>query len=110
MRLGKRRRAGNQVCHLLGAVGRSHELVCRSSFGSELLAARGAADGLQAHLLALRETVRGPASAEKIRRQKGGDALSLQTSPSTVCPSSAPCSWTLFGRPPRTARRAAYGG
>eukprot|EP00959_Pyramimonas_sp_CCMP1952_P328895 6885647-Pyramimonas_sp.AAC.1 len=48
MRLGNCRRTGKQVCHLLDAVSRSHKLVCRSSFSSELLAACGAADGLQA--------------------------------------------------------------
>ena len=65
------------MCHLLDAVSRSHRLVCRSSFGSELLAACGAADGLQAFLLAMHEMVHGPASADEIRRlrEEGGYAI-----------------------------------
>eukprot|EP00959_Pyramimonas_sp_CCMP1952_P467973 9492467-Pyramimonas_sp.AAC.1 len=43
MRMGTCPRTGEEVCHLLDAISRSHELVCRSSFGSELLAACGAA-------------------------------------------------------------------
>ena len=76
MRLGRYRSTGKQVCHLLDAVSRSHKLVCRSSFGSELLAACGAADGLQA-LLAMHEMVHGPASADEIRRlrEEGGYAI-----------------------------------
>ena len=62
---------------MLGAVSRSRELARRSSFGSELFAARGAADGPRAHFLALRETVHGPASTEEISRlrEEGGGAI-----------------------------------
>eukprot|EP00959_Pyramimonas_sp_CCMP1952_P311497 6519086-Pyramimonas_sp.AAC.1 len=49
--LGKCRRACKHVRYLLGEVSRSHKLARISSFGSELLAARGAADVLQGHLL-----------------------------------------------------------
>ena len=77
MRLGKCRSTGKQVCHLLDAVSRSQKLVCRSAFGFELLAACGAADGLQAFLLAMHEMVHGPASADEIRRlrEEGGYAI-----------------------------------
>ena len=92
MRLGKCRRTGKQACHFLDAVSRSHKVARRPSFGSELLAARGAADGLLAHLLTLHESVRGPASAENIRRlREGGGYAALQISPSTARPSSSPC-------------------
>ena len=69
--------AGKEVCHLLHAVARSHKLVCRSSFGSELLAACGAADGLQAFLLTMHEMVHGPASPSEARRlrEEGGYAV-----------------------------------
>ena len=77
MRMGKCRKTGQEVWHLLHAVSRSRKLTCRSSFGSELLAARGAANGLQQHLLALREMERGPASTDEIPRlrEEGGDAI-----------------------------------
>eukprot|EP00959_Pyramimonas_sp_CCMP1952_P063614 1329303-Pyramimonas_sp.AAC.1 len=67
-RLGKRRRAGRQVRRPLDAVSRPRNLARRSSFGSELLAACGAAGGLQARLLKLADMVHGPASADEIRR------------------------------------------
>eukprot|EP00959_Pyramimonas_sp_CCMP1952_P209486 4382833-Pyramimonas_sp.AAC.1 len=74
--MGKFRSTGKQVCYLLDAVGRSHKQVRRSSFGPELLAARRAVDGLQAHLLTLHEAARGPASAEIRRlRAEGGYAM-----------------------------------
>eukprot|EP00959_Pyramimonas_sp_CCMP1952_P383195 8029438-Pyramimonas_sp.AAC.1 len=66
MRLGKCRRVGKRACLLLSAVS-LRKLACRSSFGSERLAARGAGRGLQARPPAQRETARGPASAEEIR-------------------------------------------
>ena len=74
MRMGTCRRTSQEVCHLLSAISRSHKLVCRSSFGSELLAACGAADGLQAYMLTLHEMQHGPASAELYRqlREEGG--------------------------------------
>ena len=52
-------------------------LARRSSFGPELLATCGAADGLQQRLLALRETGHGPASAGGIGRlqEEGGWAI-----------------------------------
>ena len=77
MRMGKCRRTGHEVCHLLSAISRSHKLVCRSSFGSELLAACGAADGLAAYLLTLHEMQHGPASAATARqlREQGGYAF-----------------------------------
>ena len=68
MRMGRCRRTGEEVCHLLHAVARSHKLVCRSSFGSELLAACGAADGLQHFLLTMHELVHGPADPSVARR------------------------------------------
>ena len=69
--------AEREVCHLLNAVSRSHKLVCRSSFGSELLAACGASDGLQAFLLTMHEMHHGPASADEARRlrKEGGYAV-----------------------------------
>ena len=80
MRMGKSRRTGHEVCHLLSAISRSHKLVCRSSFGSELLAACGAADGLQAYMLTLCEMQRGPASASEARqlRESGGYAYASE--------------------------------
>ena len=74
LRMGKSRQDGHECCHLLNAVARSHKLVCRSSFGSELLAACGAADGLSAYLLTLHEMQHGPASADRARqlREEGG--------------------------------------
>ena len=80
MRMGKCRRTGQEVCHLLNAVSRSHKLVCRSSFGSELLAACGAADGLQAFMLTLHEMQKGPATASEVRklRESGGHATSSE--------------------------------
>ena len=77
MRMGRCRKSGKEICHLLDAVARSHKLVCRSSFGSELLAACGAADGLQAFVLTLHEMLRGPASPGETRRlrEEGGYAV-----------------------------------
>eukprot|EP00959_Pyramimonas_sp_CCMP1952_P149965 3138121-Pyramimonas_sp.AAC.1 len=77
MRLGKCRRTGKPVRHLLDAASRSHKLACRSSLGPELLEACRAVDGLQARLLTLRETVHGPASTEEIRglREERGHAI-----------------------------------
>ena len=77
MRMGRCRKTGKEICHLLDAVARSHKLVCRSSFGSELLAACGAADGLQAFILTLHEMLRGPASPSETRRlrEEGGYAV-----------------------------------
>ena len=71
------RRVGKGVCHLLHAVARSHKLACRSSFGSELLAACGAADGLQAFLLTMHEMINGPDSPREARRlrEEGGYAV-----------------------------------
>ena len=77
MRFGRCRHTGKEVCHLLHAVARSHKLVCRSSFGSELLAACGAADGLQAFLLTMHEMINGPADPSDARRlrEEGGYAV-----------------------------------
>ena len=77
LRMGTCRKTGKEVCHLLDAVSRSHKLVCRSSFGSELLAACGAADGLQQFLLTLHELHKGPVTADEARRLRevGGYAI-----------------------------------
>ena len=75
--MGKCPKTNKEVCHLLDAVSRSHKLVCRSSFGSELLAACGAADGLQQFTLTLHEMQRGPVGTDEIRRlrEEGGYAF-----------------------------------
>ena len=77
LRTGTCRKTGKEVCHLLDAVSRSQKLACRSSFGSELLAARGASDGRQLFLLTLRELQNGPVSADAARRLRevGGHAI-----------------------------------
>ena len=80
LRMGKCRRTSHEVCHLLSAVSRSHKLVCRSSFGSELLAACGAADDLNQYALTLHEMQHGPASAATVRqlREEGGYAFTSE--------------------------------
>ena len=74
MRMGRCRQTGEEVCRWLNLVARSRNLVSRSIFGFVLLAARCAADGPRAFLLALREISRGPASAGETRRlrEEGG--------------------------------------
>eukprot|EP00959_Pyramimonas_sp_CCMP1952_P266868 5579238-Pyramimonas_sp.AAC.1 len=52
-------------------------LVSRSSFGSELLAACGAADGLQVYLPALRKMVRGPVAADEISEPREVDGVAV---------------------------------
>ena len=54
--------------------------MCRSSFGSELLATCGAADGMQAFLLTLHGMQHGPASASETRqlRECGGYAAASE--------------------------------
>merc|ERR1711920_229659 len=77
MRMGRCRKTGKEICHLLDAVSRSHKLVCRSSFGSELLAACGATDGLHQFTLTLHEMQSGPVGTDEIRRlrEEGGYVL-----------------------------------
>ena len=65
MREGWRRRTGKEVRRLLDAANWSRKLARRPSFGTELLAAGGVADGLQTSLMTLREEKRGPASASE---------------------------------------------
>ena len=59
---------------MIGAVSSPRKMACITRFGSHFLAVRGAADGLRAFMLTLRETKRGPALASEIRglREEGG--------------------------------------
>ena len=75
--MGTRRRTGKEVCRRQSAVSRSRKLARRPSFGSELLAARGAADGSHAFFLTLREMARSSGSAGEngCLREVGGYAI-----------------------------------
>ena len=78
MRMGRCRQTGRGICHLLDAAGRSRKLVCKPSFGSEQLAACGAADGLRAPLLTPCEIARGRASPGETRRLREEDVHGSQ--------------------------------
>ena len=111
MRMGRCRRTGEEVCHLLHAVARSHKLVCRASFGSELLAACGAADGPQAFLLTMHEMINGPADPSVARRlrEEGGYAAPAELVVDGMSVFSA-CCQTLSDRLQRTAWQGIFGG
>ena len=67
LRLGVKEN-GEKVYHLLDGVSRSHKLVCRGVFASEVLGAVAAADDLIAMAFTLREAAEGP---EDSAEQKG---------------------------------------
>ena len=68
LRRGRRRSDKTTVWHLLTSECKSHKLITRSSFSSEVLAAVAAADGMIPILMTLHELQTGPLSKTECRR------------------------------------------
>ena len=63
LRLGRSRKSGRIVAHLLDSVCRSHKLVARNTYSAEVIAATAAADEAFLILITLEEFINGPMGA-----------------------------------------------
>ena len=79
MRAGIERSTGRKVWHLLDSVCRSHKLVTRNTFSSELLAVVAAADDLMPLALTLHEVTAGPSPPDATRKLREDGSCSFGT-------------------------------